>query len=389
MRHLSIDILRTAAIFMMVVVHFVENLSATYDAQDSGSHPLTPWWLPSGLAAPLFTLLTGASYAIWLSIQQQRGVSEDALNRRTVRRGLFLIGLGFAFNIFVWLPEDTFNWDVLTLIGTAMLVLAVVRHLPEPVALGIAFASAAVAPVLRSIADYPAYWQNYHFDYDFTLSDVLLGFLAVGYFPIFPWLLYPIVGFLVGRRVFAFQTAATAASRPGWRQLLAAGGLLAAAAVASSVVAAMQKGSVNEGWRPPGWTMFPASATYILGTLAAGFLLLAVLHVLVDTPDAPTAAGNRGEPRVRFSPAVTAFFNRTSRHSLSIYLLHHVVHIWPLWVYGFTQTGDPISSWQSVMPAWGSAILAVIFFAACYPLFDWLDRNNLPTAESLMRWICD
>ena len=59
MRHLSIDILRTAAIFMMVLVHFVENLSATYDTQDSGGHPLTPWWLPSGLAAPLFTLLTG------------------------------------------------------------------------------------------------------------------------------------------------------------------------------------------------------------------------------------------------------------------------------------------------------------------------------------------
>lgn len=51
MRHLSIDILRTAAIFMMVLVHFVENLSATYDTQDSGGHPLTPWWLPSGLAA--------------------------------------------------------------------------------------------------------------------------------------------------------------------------------------------------------------------------------------------------------------------------------------------------------------------------------------------------
>ena len=203
MRHLSIDILRTAAIFMMVLVHFVENLSATYDTQDSGGHPLTPWWLPSGLAAPLFTLLTGVSYAIWLGVQQRRGVSEDEVNRRTVRRGLFLIGLCFAFNIFVWLPEDTFNWDVLTLIGTAMLAFSFVRHLPMPVPLLIVALLAAFAPLLRATTDYPAYWQNYHFDYDFTLSDVLLGYLVVGYFPVFPWLLYPIVGLLVGRGVFA------------------------------------------------------------------------------------------------------------------------------------------------------------------------------------------
>ena len=172
MRHLSIDILRTAAIFMMVLVHFVENLSATYDTQDSGGHPLTPWWLPSGLAAPLFTLLTGVSYAIWLGVQQRRGVSEDEVNRRTVRRGLFLIGLGFAFNIFVWLPEDTFNWDVLTLIGTAMLAFSFVRHLPMPVPLLIValLAAATILParaaprrpvpgVLRSFSEMCT-WQS-------------------------------------------------------------------------------------------------------------------------------------------------------------------------------------------------------------------------------------
>lgn len=384
MRHLSIDILRTAAIFMMVLVHFVENLSATYDTQDSGGHPLTPWWLPSGLAAPLFTLLTGVSYAIWLGVQQRRGVSEDEVNRRTVRRGLFLIGLGFAFNIFVWLPEDTFNWDVLTLIGTAMLAFSFVRHLPMPVPLLIVALLAAFAPLLRATTDYPAYWQNYHFDYDFTLSDVLLGYLVVGYFPVFPWLLYPIVGLLVGRGLFAGVGSQPPALTS--RGLMAASGVLALAAVASSLLAPLQTETASVDWRPPGWTMFPASTTYILGTVAAGMLLLGLLHHLVDVPD---GSDDRRAARLQLPASVTAFFNRTSRHSLSIYLLHHVAHLWPLWIYGVASQGEPTAHWQAFMPAWASAGLGVVFFAACVPLFSWLDRRGLPTAESVMRWVCD
>lgn len=386
MRHLSIDILRTAAIFMMVVVHFVENLSATYNTHASGGHPLTPWWLPTGLAAPLFTLLSGVSYAIWLSLQERQGVADDEVSRRTVRRGLFLFGLGFAFNIFVWLPEDTFNWDVLTLIGGAMLAFAVVRHLPQPVTLGIAGACCLLAPVLQEIADYPAYWENYYFDYDFTLSDVTLGFLAVGYFPIFPWLLYPLVGLVVGRQVFTAKHSKIWPAVSGDRRLFRAGGLMLIAAVAASLISLLQDNPVDVGFRPPGWTMFPASPTYIAGTLAAAFFLLGALHRLVDVP--PTGSA-RQTPQVTVAPRITAFFNRMSRHSLSIYLLHHVVHIWPLWVYGVTHSGEPTEIWQSLMPTWASGLLGVAFFAACEPLFTWLDRRGLPTAESVMRWICD
>ena len=54
-RLLSIDILRTAAIGMMVLVHFVENLSSHYGLSSTGPASREHlWWLPVGLAAPLY-----------------------------------------------------------------------------------------------------------------------------------------------------------------------------------------------------------------------------------------------------------------------------------------------------------------------------------------------
>jgi uncharacterized membrane protein len=393
MRHLSIDILRTVAIFMMVVVHFVENLSSMHGSSLSTSHPLAPWWLPSGLAAPLFTLLTGTSYAIWLGIQQARRSDEDLISKRTVRRGFFLIGLGFAFNVLVWLPEDTFNWDVLTLIGTAMVAFSVIRWLPMPIPLLMSAAIVATAPLLRELADYPAYWTNFYFDYDVTLTDVLLGYLVVGYFPVFPWLAYPIVGFVVGRQVFVPASPHEAIDRsPASLRLAAAGGLAVAASGCLMLITSISGDTtattaVGGAFRPPGWTMFPASSVYVFGSLGVGMLLLAVLHAFLD--ESPGAPSGGHASRFLLPPALGTFFSVFSRHSLSIYLLHHIVHLWPLWIYGMATAGDPTASWQTIMPAWASLTLAILFFAGCFPLFNWLDRRGLPTAETWMRWLCD
>ena len=117
MRYSSIDVLRTFAIFVMVLVHFGENLSG-YNS------PI------SGFGAPLFTLLSGVSYRLWVLGQTARGVSELEISKVSIRRGLFVFGLGFAFNLLVWLPKDIFNWDVLTFIGAALLLLNVARRIP-------------------------------------------------------------------------------------------------------------------------------------------------------------------------------------------------------------------------------------------------------------------
>jgi hypothetical protein len=78
-----------------------------------------------------------------------------------------------------------------------------------------------------------------------------------------------------------------------------------------------------------------------------------------------------------------------SKHSLSLYLLHHIVHLWPLWLYGLMTTGEPTAHWQNFLPVIISASLALFFCILVVPLFVMVDKYHLPTVERIMRWIGD
>jgi len=374
----SLDLLRAAAIVVMVIVHFVENLAGAYDGGAGrfvGVHHA--WWLPTGFAAPTFALLSGLSYRLWLDGQWRRGVRAETISRRTIRRGLFLIGLGFAFNVAVWLPEDVFNWDILTLIGVGLLALDAARRMPAALVLATAVAIVALAPGLRTLADYPAFWRDGSFDYDFTLTDVVLGWLVTGYFPLFPWLAYPLVGFAAAAALLPGVVAPEPEPPPPANVVLAAAaaGVVAACGLVAAAVMPLPDGvAAVLGTRI--WTMFPASTAYVLGTLGGVMLAVAIAHRWADGPD---------EHR---SPLI-GWCTPLSRHALSIYLLHHVVHLWPLWLWSLATTGEPTALWQTALPPATALGLAIAFLLAAAALFRHVDRRGLPTAESLMRWLCD
>jgi uncharacterized membrane protein len=363
----SIDVLRAAAIAVMVVVHFVENLSGAYDGGSGrfvGVHHA--WWLPTGFAAPTFALLSGVSYRLWLEGQWRRSVPDSMISRRTLRRGCFLVVLGLVFNVAIWLPEDIFNWDILTLIGVGLLALDAARRMPTALVLAAAGATVAIAPVLRTLADYPASWTAGYFDYDFTVADVVLGWLVTGYFPVFPWLAYPLTGFAVAGSLLPGAVA------PGPDPVLPPAVVRGASAVGVAVAA----GLVVAASERRVWTMFPASTAYVLGTLGGVSLAIAALHWWID--------GQSGR-----WPTLVAWATPLSRHALSIYLLHHAVHIWPLWLWSLATTGEPTALWQVALPPAVSLALAIVFLAVAAVLFRQIDRRRWPAAESLMRSWCD
>ncbi len=359
MRYSSIDILRTLAIVVMVLVHFAENLS--------GIHlPIT------GFGAPLFAFLSGLSYLLWVRGLETKGVSDEEISKSSIRRGLFVFGAGFAFNVFAWLPEDTFNWDVLTFIGTALLLLNGLRRLPLPIPILIAVLSVLISPLLRDLADYPAYWVNGYFECEWTLSEILIGFLATGYFPIFPWIAYSIAGLVTGTLMYRGEAEANASRVPvilGAVFMLFAGALLF---VRESLPIPLAQHFLG------GWHMFPASIEYVVATIGLALFSFGIVHQLVDR--IPGTAKNQ-----TWLDIAKTF----SRYSLTIYVLHHLVHLWPLWIYGVMSGEDPTYYWKQAMPLSYSLALGVLFLVVCYFALRKIGPDRRLGIEGWMRWLCD
>jgi hypothetical protein len=363
MRYSAIDILRCLAIVVMVFVHFLENLSG-----------MVPY--VAGIGAPLFMCLSGVSYRLWLNGRERAKIPDDTISRITVRRGLFLFGMGFVFNVAVWLPEDVFNWDVLTLIGMGLLCLNWARRVNLAVVLSACALLFALAPAARLLADWPSFWSENYYDYDWTLTDFVLGFLVVGYFPIFPWLLYPLLGFVVGSALFP-AIPQTPVERTAALRKLARWGLGCMSLAAGSLVAVHFWPTLNPSpwnWQ---WTMFPPSLPYVLGTI--GWVLWIV----------PTAYHYFDEVADGGWRQLKSWCGTISRYSFTIYLWHHVAHLWPLWGYAVWQGLEPTAYWQKATQPLAAGILALIFLVVTAAFLRWWESRRGGGIESWMRWLCD
>lgn len=378
MRYSSIDCLKTIAIVVMVLVHFAENLSGV-------QLPIT------GLGAPLFTFLSGLSYRLWVNGLEAKGTSEEEISKRSIRRGLFVFAVGFAFNIFVWLPEDTFNWDVLTMIGFAVLVLNGLRRLPVVISIFLAFGIIFISPMLRGMADYEAYWVNNYFEVDLTLPDVLIGFLVTGFIPIFPWISYSIAGLVTGTILFREQSDGSSSksvdadsgwdafvsklNSKGWLPIFTGGGLIGLSGSLLAVRPYLP--SVISTRFLEGWHMFPPTIEYVLATIGMASFLFGITHIWIDR--------NRSRFFTRGISDITKTF---SQYSFTIYVVHHMVHLWPLWIYGYIMEHEKYY-WQEAMGLGWSMPLAVLFLVVCYFVLRRIGPDRRLGIEGWMRWLCD
>jgi uncharacterized membrane protein len=371
-RYLSIDILRGLAIILMIQVHFVDDLS---------SRELSSGWLYDAsmllgsLPAPFFTIVFGLSFGLWVRKQEFLGRQDREITIMSLRRGLFLFALGIVFNFCIWLPEDTFDWDILTLIGTSFLFLALARKLPAPVLVLICVIVILVSPMLRVVGGYPAYWKNGYYDYDFTFRDIIFGFTANGYFPVFPWIIFPIMGFVGGDLIFQKRTSSQSRF---WYLGVVGISLLALSGISVASGTTLPASIARHHADRP--TEFPATTSYILAMLGFATLALVLLNRWVDQNE-----------KIKGDGPFLVFLRRYSYFSLSVYVLHHMVILWPLWIYG-VWTGhrdEPTFFWRNALSTPMAFTLAIVFIIACYFVLLLLENNKKYSLESFMRWVCE
>ena len=182
----SIDILRTIAIMLMVEIHFVDYLSYS---SEQGTLLYDILGTLGSIPAPLFTFLAGVSFFISLSKYPAK-----VARRQTLRRGVAIFIIGLLHYFIHWGAEYIFSWDILTLIGSALLILYLLRRLRwGDIALIIA-AVILISPMLRELTNYNQHWDfaTSEYSYLFTFKDIFLGWLLHGFFPIFPWIIFPV-----------------------------------------------------------------------------------------------------------------------------------------------------------------------------------------------------
>ncbi len=348
----SIDIMRSLALLFMVLVHFVENMTY-WEEQQGRVYDLVAW--VGIMSAPMFTFLVGASFLL-----SARKRSAQTLIAYTARRGLAIFIFGFGHMLINWGAEALFNWDILTFIGSALFVLLLVRRWPKEAVLALMALVWLASPFLRDWTNYNAHWDfaTSEYYYALTFSDIFLGWLLHGTFPIFPWIVFPLGGYLAGGWLFQHDPQA---ARRGARWLL--GGGLGLAAL----------GWWGEGFLGPVYggefTFYPAAPTYLLWMLGVDAVLLALFWLLLDAPAAAWRRWWQGSWPHRVT-------ERFSRYSLSLYILHHSVHLWPLYAAGWLLTGDRWFFYSDAMPLAASLGFVAAFLLAVWLLLDGWEANE-------------
>lgn len=381
----SVDVLRGFALMCMVVVHCVIYFGDT-TAQHSWiyfilNHLLADW------GAAGFLMMMGISQV--LSAAKNTDAGEWFLFKKAGVRSIYLIFLGLLLSTVAFGPQRMFEWDILPLMGFATLVLYFCRFLPS---WGLVILMAGVAlltPWLRGFVDPIPVWGAAFVptpiisDYipglyvDLTgdlpviwrLDGIVQGFLLTGYFPVFPWIIFPMMGFILGRRMVAGRF------RHDLPALIGMGGVLFGLGLGIAFYSLrIQGATVVTGYLAP-LSFYPDSFSMVLLQLGIALVVFGGLYYWYDIRRAPSAPAG----------FVTRLFIRTSRFALTFYFAHFLIIGWTLAVV-YAITGeyrllDLLSEWPALLS--GIIVLAVLEVM----LAVWERRGGRYSLEWILAWL--
>lgn len=339
----ALDSLRGVAIAAMVIM----NLAAVVL---NGVPPLTLRWVGSLAAAPVFVLLSG--FLVGATAPRH------GLAYFLVKRGLWVLAVGVFVDLTVWRIYPFFGVEVLYLIGVSIPLAYLSLKLGAWLRLGLVLALVGFAPLLRHLLGYSAFpVEFYLWGQQVTplLAPPKLGpvqhWLVDGWFPLFPWLAFAVLGAHLGDR---FHAASPAQFQ---RKLLALGLALTAAGTLAYVFfppAVFVRGIWSELFYPP---------TVQYTVLALG-VSIALLGVFLYLGDSRLAAA-------RFQP-LTAL----GQASLGLYFLHLALAVY----LGLRFPGgwSQLSLWQ-----FGLAYLAMMLCLLAVAEAYWLARQAWPRLLSV------
>jgi uncharacterized membrane protein len=377
-RIVSIDVLRGFSLTGMVVCHFMLEYGDAH-APESLLYFIMDHAL-GDFGAAWFLLLVGVSQVV--SGERKKEMGEINLMKMAFLRGSYVFTAGLLMGALAWGPKNMWNWDILTLIGSAYIVLYFCRFLPSWAILLMAAFIAFVTPWLRGNVDFMADWggkfiqtpviSDYlpgilvepvgEYEPSWRLTEMIRGFFLSGFFPIFPWLVFPLIGFVIGRRIVAKQMIRDLPF------LMIIGFALIFLAFTTAYASLLRPGSSQVTDYIAPFSMFPDSNTMVYLQVGQAVLLFALMYYYYD-----------GRGTVPRTGVFANCFKRMSRHSLTVYFVHYPLIAWPLWIIYLFTGRYPEFDLMGAVPAFLLGLAAVALFLVC--LKAWERRSNKYSLE--------
>ncbi|MBI3332017.1 DUF1624 domain-containing protein [Candidatus Peregrinibacteria bacterium] len=200
-RYPEIDLLRTLAVFMMLVFHFALDLEFFFGWAGIGVLS-GGWWLLGRATAIIFLLLVGVSFMIsWdRTVKAHPEKTFWQVYPKYLRRGLFVIGCGMVVTVVTYWnmgQNGYIRFGVLHLIGTSIILLPFFVRFREPNA-AIAIVFYILGKWVRTKLLATSLFLPLGFRYP--------GFASLDYYPLIPWLGMILLGLAIGSFFYVRHT---------------------------------------------------------------------------------------------------------------------------------------------------------------------------------------
>jgi len=377
-RIVSIDVLRGFSLTGMVVCHFMLEYGNAH-APESPLYFIMDHAL-GDFGAVWFLLLVGVSQVV--SGERKKEMGEINVMKKAFLRGAYVFTAGILMAVLAWGPKNMWNWDILTLIGSAYIILYFCRFLPSWIILLLAAVIAFMTPWLRGTVDFMADWSGgfiqtpvisdylpgilmdpvSEYDPSWRFPEMIRGFFLSGFFPIFPWLVFPLIGFVIGRRMVAQQM------KRDLPFLLMIGFILIFLAFTAAYASLLRPGSSHVTDYIAPFSLFPDSNTMVYLQVGQALVLFALMYYYYDGRDTVPRTG-----------VFANWFKRMSRHSLTVYFIHYPLIALPLWIMYLFTGRYPEFDLMGALPAFVLGLAVVALFLVCLKV--WERRGNKYSLE--------